>query len=136
MSSFGIKQHNKRLVCWSSQCGPGPAHLDEFSTENHSADGNLFPMILISRARLIVHCYFLTFAQTDKVLRDKAKGIIAEGSEGAMEAIRTGRVTLVDCPTQLTIAQCSRCQLACSGSKNFPCISGSCYWSILSEIRV
>ena len=32
-------------------------------------------------------------------------------------------------------AQCSRCQLGCSGSQNFPCISGSCYRSILSEIR-
>ena len=33
-------------------------------------------------------------------------------------------------------AQCFRCQLGCSGSQNFPCISGSCYRSILSEIRV
>ena len=33
-------------------------------------------------------------------------------------------------------AQCSRCQLGCSGSQNCPCISGSCYRSILSEIRV
>ena len=30
-------------------------------------------------------------------------------------------------------AQCSRCQLGCSGSQNFPCISGICYRSILSE---
>ena len=33
-------------------------------------------------------------------------------------------------------AQCSRCQLGCSDSQNFPCISGSCYRSISSEIRV
>ena len=33
-------------------------------------------------------------------------------------------------------AQCSRCQLGCSGSQNFPCISGSCYRSILFEITV
>ena len=33
-------------------------------------------------------------------------------------------------------AQCSRCQLECSGGQNFPCISGSCYRSILSDIRV
>ena len=33
-------------------------------------------------------------------------------------------------------AQCSRCQLGCSGSQNFPCNLGSCYRSILSEIGV
>ena len=31
-------------------------------------------------------------------------------------------------------AKCSSCQLGCSDSRNFPCISGSCYRSILSEI--
>ena len=30
-------------------------------------------------------------------------------------------------------AQCSRCQLGCSGSQNFPCISGNCYRSILGR---
>jgi len=30
--------------------------------------------------------------------------------------------------------QCSRCQLGCSTSQNFPCISGNSYRSILSEI--
>ena len=34
------------------------------------------------------------------------------------------------------IAQCSRCQVGCSGCQNFRCISGSCYRSILSKIRV
>jgi len=33
-------------------------------------------------------------------------------------------------------AQWSRCQLGCSCSQNFPCKLGSCYRSILSEIRV
>ena len=33
-------------------------------------------------------------------------------------------------------AQWSRCQLGCSCSQNFPCKFGSCYRSILSEIRV
>ena len=33
-------------------------------------------------------------------------------------------------------AQWSRCQLGCSGGQNFPCTSGNCYRSILSEIRV
>ena len=35
-------------------------------------------------------------------------------------------------------AQCSHCQLGCSDtdSHNFPCISGNCYRSILSEIKV
>ena len=33
-------------------------------------------------------------------------------------------------------AQWSRCQLRCSCSQNFPCKLGSCYRSILSEIRV
>ena len=36
----------------------------------------------------------------------------------------------------ISSAQCSRCQLGCSGTQNFPCISGNCYRSILSEIRV
>ena len=35
-----------------------------------------------------------------------------------------------------TTAQWSRCQLGCSCSQNFPCKLGSCYRSILSEIRV
>ena len=33
-------------------------------------------------------------------------------------------------------AQCYRCQLGCFSSQKFPCIWGSCYRSILSEIRV
>ena len=33
-------------------------------------------------------------------------------------------------------AQCSRCQLGCSCSQNFPCISRFCYRSKISEIRV
>ena len=36
----------------------------------------------------------------------------------------------------ISSAQCSRCQLGCSSTQNFPCISGNCYRSILSEIRV
>ena len=32
-------------------------------------------------------------------------------------------------------AQCSGCQLGCSNSKNFPCISGSCYRSIFSKLE-
>ena len=31
-------------------------------------------------------------------------------------------------------AQCSRCQLGCSGGQNFPCILGSCYRSLSSKI--
>ena len=46
---------------------------------------------------------------------------------------RARAVTGRRCPNS---AQCSRCQLGCSGIQNFPCISGNCYRSILSEIRV
>ena len=51
-----------------------------------------------------------------------------------------GRIQVLLCIRQISLtmytAQCSRCQLGCSGSQNFPCISVSCYRSILSETRV
>ena len=94
---------------WSNDGSEGACqpHIDDHATENDDEANN-------------------------NTIRDGGSTVLQTAD--TVDSVDT--VDTVDTVNMAYTAQWSRCQLGCSCSQNFPCKLGSCYMSILSEIRV